>query len=107
MIDMDEIERAISMWENADTTYSSCAKLADLYAVRDHLINNQSPYDMASSYSAKPSEALGDYGDSDFLQAVSGKDGASVWAIMDDLMDTLQVVNPKVYTSIMRKICIL
>ena len=44
------------------------------------------------------------YGDSDFLQAVAGKDPAAVWEILDDLMDTLHVVNPRVYDGVMRKI---
>lgn len=44
------------------------------------------------------------YGDSDFLKAVFGKKASSAWTVMDELMDTLHVVNPKVYESVMRKI---
>lgn len=47
---------------------------------------------------------LGQYGDSDFLQAVAGKDPAATWAVMDELMETLQVVNPRAYDSVLRKI---
>ncbi len=43
-------------------------------------------------------------GDSDFLRAVQGKDTASAWGVMDNLMDTLKVVNQRVYESVMRKI---
>lgn len=32
------------------------------------------------------------------------KSKEQVWGIMDDLMDTLQVANPRVYNGVMRKI---
>ena len=50
------------------------------------------------------SETLGLYGDSDFLRAAAGKDPAAAWAVMDELMDTLRVVNPRAYDSVMRKL---
>lgn len=50
------------------------------------------------------SSVVGDYGDSDFLRAASGVDQHDAWAIMDDLMDTLHTVNPRVYEGVMRKI---
>lgn len=52
-------------------------------------------------------ETLGEYGDSDFLRAVAGKDPAKAWAVMDELMDTLLTVNSKVYNSVMAKLSIL
>ena len=47
---------------------------------------------------------IADYGDSEFLQAIRGKSPGEVWAVMDDLMDTLKMVNARLYNSIMRKI---
>lgn len=41
---------------------------------------------------------------SEFLQAVNGKDSERVWAVMDDLMDTIRVTEPRAYDSVMRKI---
>lgn len=43
-------------------------------------------------------------GDSEFLQAANGKDSAAVFAIMDDLMDTIRVTAPRAYSSVMRRI---
>ena len=40
---------------------------------------------------------------SGFLRAVYGKDSRAAWTIMDDLMDTLNIVNRKIYDSVMRK----
>lgn len=47
---------------------------------------------------------VGDHGSSDFLQAVRGKDPGAMWKAMDELMDTLKMVNERVYNSVMRKI---
>lgn len=102
MLDLNEVERAIAELESGDTKFSVCAKLADLYAVRDHMREDRAYYSMAPA--PQIAETLDAYGSSDFLKAVSGKEAASAWAIIDDLMDTLRVVNPKVYDGVMRKI---
>ena len=93
MIDLNEINKTILMLEEKDTTYATCEKLADLYIVRDHLAQPQK----------KATQLMG-YGESDFLTAVAGKDSAAVWGIIDDLMETLKVVNGRVYDSVLRKI---
>lgn len=94
MLSIDEINKAILDLEQHDTTYSVCEKLSWLYIVRDHLTGQQQ----------KQPVPLDIFGDSEFLQAVKGKDGAAAWNVMDDLMDTLKAVNPKAYNGVMRKI---
>ena len=42
--------------------------------------------------------------DSDFLRAVARVDPARAWEVMDELMDSLKVVNERVYNSVMRKL---
>ena len=43
-------------------------------------------------------------GESEFLQAVNGRDSVQVWAVMDDLMDTVRVTAPRAYRSVMERI---
>ena len=47
---------------------------------------------------------VGEYGDSEFLLAVAEKDPAKAWTVVDELMDTLSLVNRRVYDSVLRKI---
>ena len=84
--------------------------LAAFYTIQDHLYPGT---ERAPSYSfAEPpdkvqysgAESVGSYGDSDFLRAIQGKDPGAVWRVMDELMDTLKMVNERVYFSTMRKI---
>ena len=43
-------------------------------------------------------------GSSEFFQAISGRKPAEMWAVMGELMDTLQAINPRLYNSVLRKI---
>lgn len=109
-MDMKEIDWAISELEAGNTTFSNCEKLAILYAVRDHLGGNEPMqyntysrgYSQASAPVSIPLELYDNR--SDFLIAASRKDTAAVMEIMDELMDNLEVVNPRVYESVLRKI---
>ena len=94
MINPEELDKEILMLEKKDTTYANCERLAWLYIVRDHVTGQQqvqpTPLDIS--------------GESEFLQAVNGKDSTSVWAIMDDLMDTVRATAPRAYEHVMRKV---
>lgn len=98
MIDFDEIEKEIiNMETNRDTSYAAMERLAPLYAamIYKRLCSNPEVYEP---------QAVSAVGDSAFLLAVSGMDSVKAWEIMDELMDTLSVANPRVYDSVMRKV---
>lgn len=110
MLDEAEIRMEIARLEYEESSYPNYAKLANLYTIQDRMHSGTRLAEVADRYSGAPAplseaaQAVGTYGDSDFLQAVSGKDPARMWAVMDDLMDTLALVNRKVYDSVMQKI---
>lgn len=63
------------------------------------------PPELPEAYSRQNGEtAVGNYGDSDFLRAVAGKDPARMWEIMDELMEDLKMLNERVYNGVMRRI---
>lgn len=98
MIDFDEIgKEIINVETNRDTSYATMERLAPLYAamIYKRLCSNAEVYEP---------KAVSAVGSSDFLAAVSGMDSVKAWQIMDELMDTLSVANPRVYASVMRKI---
>ena len=41
---------------------------------------------------------------SEFFKAIIGRKSAEMWAVMGELMDTLQAINPRLYNSVLRKI---
>lgn len=110
MIDDREIALWIARLETEDSSWANYEKLAALYTIQDRQSNTaQATTSAPVMYSAAPAQTptsapIGYYGDSDFLRSVAYKTPAEVWPIMDELMSTLQVVNPRAYKSVMRKI---
>ena len=104
---LKEIEWAIHELEKEESSFPVYAKLANLYTVRKELLGMSAAQPQIAGYSEvgiPALETLGQYGDSDFLRAVVGKDPASAWSVMDELMETLRVVNPRAYDSVLLKI---
>ena len=107
MLDRKEIE--IARLEYGESSYPAYAKLANLYTIRQQMDREKeqatAPVSYQSAYLyAQDSSAIDLYGDTDFLRAIEGKNPAAVWAVIDDLMDTLHTVNPRVYDGVLRKI---
>lgn len=107
MLDPKEIDIEIARLEYGESSYPAYAKLANLYTIRNQM-QKQEPETRSyePTYSSAPADpALVEaYGDSDFIVAISGLNQAEVWEIIDDLMDTLRVTNPRVYNGIMRRL---
>lgn len=99
MITKREIDGAIRECEDAPVSYQNCEKLATFYTIRDHLYEEtpiEHPYDVP--------QIVDDYGDSEFMQAIAGRDPAEMWSVMDELMEAVYVTNPRLYESVMRKL---
>lgn len=116
MITELDLQEAIAECQGVrNPTAGTCIKLAAFLTIQKELFgeptteHSQPGYSYASEppettlkYSG--AESIGDYGDSEFLQTVKGKDPAVAWAVMDEVMDTLKVINARVYNSVMRKL---
>ena len=82
---------------------NTCIKLAAFYTIKQHLYGTQEPAQY--SYAPAPvSDTVVFDGESDFARAIDGKQQADVWPVLDELMQTLAVVQPKVYAAVMRKL---
>lgn len=86
---------------------NTCIKLAAYYTIYDHLYPSKAEQIEEipkTIYQTVDEDIIADYGDSDFYRAISGKDAAEVWGIMNELMDTIQVINPRLYDGVMRQL---
>lgn len=110
MIDENELRLWISRLETEESSWNNYEKLAALYIIQNQ--QKKMPestaasvmYSAAAAPSVMASADVEEYGDTDFLRAVAGKDPAKAWIVVDELMDTLRIVNERVYNSVMRKI---
>lgn len=104
MVDERELQKWIARLECEDSSWNNYEKLATLYTIQNQQERAETRT-MPTMYSTAPApETVGDYGDNDFLRSIQGKDPARVWAVMNELMETLRVANERVYNSVMRKI---
>lgn len=84
-----------------DPNANDCIKLAAFYTIRDQL------YPSGGYSYAPPPEPVGTVdcpGDSDFARVVDGRKQSEVWPVMEELMVTLEAINPRLYDAVMRKL---
>ena len=98
-------------------TASTCIKLAAFYTIKQNMYpeSKTTPSDDVSNYSYSGSEldlnqAKSDYNivtydsGSEFSRIINGGDINRILEVIDDAMNTLSVVNPRFYNSIMNKL---
>lgn len=107
---LKEIEWAIEELKQSESSKANYIFLGALLRCRDELSGNSRRFEpQIAAYSREAGhvsapEPLDLYGDSEFLSAVAGKDPSAAWSIMDEHMDALRMMNPRVYQGVLRKL---
>ncbi len=103
MITEKELYSEINRLENCDNPhFSECQKLAVLYTIKNELYGEN-----ASEIRSEPivvESVIDDYGDSDFYKTICGKNSAFVFDVLDELMATLKIIQPRLYAGVLRKL---
>ena len=107
MITKEDLQEAIAECQgkrNPDA--NTCIKLAAFLTIQKEMFGEESVelHRESYSYTPAPVEGIEYNGDSEFSQEVRGLDVNDVMGVMDELMTTLQVVNPRLYAGVMRKL---
>ena len=115
MLTEREVLQAIDECMAEPMTGNKRSVLADLFIIHDHLFGEpmkateppQMPMPM-QSYSAPPMEQVEIYvetsGDSEFLKAVDGRKAERVWKLMDELVEAVKILHPRMYTTFIDKV---
>lgn len=106
MITKQDLEQAIAECQGQrNPNANTCLKLAAFYTIRKELFGEEKGGDnRLYSYAPPPEESAGRYGDSEFLEAVEGKPIEGLMLVMDELMDSMKILQPRIYYSVMRKV---
>lgn len=99
MLSRKSILQAIEECENNADSLQNCQKLATLYIIYDHLYAE--PVNRQETIREVIVES---YGDNEFLSLVEGQNADKVWGIMDELMMTVQAIQPALYQAVLRKL---
>ncbi len=103
MVDERELREAIAECESAPASLQSMQKLAVFNAVYDRYFTSD-----PESTEVKPRErervpTVTD-SDSEFVRLVSNMDWAALLDILDELMETVKILQPRLYEAVMRKL---
>lgn len=105
MITEQDLQEAIAeCLGQRNPTASTAIKLAAFYTIRNELYGQPPSYSYATGPTESPESAVHIDSDSDFASAVNGRTAGEIWPVVDELVSTLRVVNPRLYASFMRKI---
>lgn len=105
LITKEDLQQAIAECQGErNPTANTCIKLAAYYTILDNMEPD------VRGYSRDPapvdvSERFIEYqSGTEFSKLIHGKDAVKVWAVMDELMDALRLVLPKMYSGTVQKI---
>ena len=114
MITEREVAQAIEECLQEPVTGSKRAVLADLIIIQDYLFgtpmqSQEAPQPIQTqSYSAPPAEQAETYietsGDSEFLKAVDGRKADKVWKLIDELVEAVKILHPRMYATFIDKV---
>ena len=114
MITEREVLQEIEKCMQEPTTGQKRSVLADLFIIHDHLFGEPTlaqevpqPIPM-QSYSAPPMEQVEIYvetnGDSEFLGVVNGRKAERVWPLINELVEAVKILHPRMYTTFIDKV---
>ena len=114
MITEKEVAQAIEECMREPVTGNKRAVLADLIIIQDYLFGEPTraqevPQPMPmQSYSAPPMEQVEIYvetnGDSEFLKVVNGRKAERVWPLINELVEAVKILHPRMYPTFIDKV---
>ena len=106
MIKEDELLEAIAECQGQrNPNANTCVKLASYYTILDHLKGSNDTQPMYSFAAENITDGVIRYNSgTEFSDAIHGKDANEILSVIDELMDTLSVLNPPLYKSVIRRV---
>ena len=106
MITEQDLQEAIAECEGQrNPTANTCIKLAAFYTIKQHMFPDSVDVVSPPSYSYLGSQDPGyiEYNSgTEFSDLINGRSVDDILPVIDDLMSTISVVNPKLYASAIR-----
>lgn len=91
MISKDELLKTIKTYEAEPPSFQNIERLANLYIVYNQFYNSKTEEKTVEQ-------------DGEFWEVIKGKSKDQVLVIMAELLETLEVLYPKVYNNIIKKL---
>ena len=103
MITKSDLEAAIAECQgkrNPDA--KTCIMLAAFYTIQREMFGEEK--DAGYSFAPAPASTIESDSGSEFAKAVNGKEQRDVMPVIDELLDTLRFIQPRIYNAVMNKL---
>ena len=106
MITRHDLDSAIAECQGKrDPDAKTCIMLASFYTIRREMFGDDEKIEHPSySYTPAPDDTIQIDSDSEFASVVNGRKLTDVLPIIDELVDTLSIINPRLYNAVMEKL---
>ena len=107
MIKKQDLEAAIAECQGKrDPDAKTCIMLAAFYTIRNELFGDErNPVQPSYSFSPAPDRnTIEINSDSEFAGLIDGKDQKDVMPVLDELMETLRIIQPRLYNAVLDKL---
>ena len=111
MITEKDLQEAIAECEGQrDPNANTCIKLAAFYTIQQHMFGKDpetysyAPHPPTVANESVESSGITYESDTEFGNMVYGMNVYDLLPVVDELMSTLQIVQPRLYESVLRKI---
>jgi hypothetical protein len=104
-----DLDESIAKYQGEpNPSISTCIKLAACMTLKRELFGNAEqpppPQVSQAGYSYAPGDGIKIDSDTDFAQAIQGRNPDEIWPIMDELMSTLKITHKRLYEAVMRRL---
>ena len=100
MISIEQIGGEIAQLEEEKPTHATMQKLSALYIVRDHMILGNEDEPQTVMVTGK----VPMISESEFSKQIYDRDVKKVLPVLDELMETLRLIQPRLYNAVMVKL---
>lgn len=104
MITKKDLEAAITECQgrrNPDA--KTCIMLAAFYTIKNEMFGEEKQVEQ--SFAPAPvRNIISTDSDSDFARAIEGRSFMDVFPVLDELMDTINIIQPKLYDAVMDRL---
>ena len=101
MLKKNELIDAIEELEISPPTFQNCQKLATFYLLYDHLYGDKQ---VNGGTAIDRMTVVGDYGNSEFLESIEGQDAEKVFLIIDELMESVRLLQPRLFDATLTRL---
>ena len=112
MITEKDLQEAIAECQGQrNPNASTCIKLAAFYTIRREMFGEEKDaerlppgpsYSYAMQTESEP--MIENNSDSAFAQAINGRPQKEIWPLMDEMMETIHAIHPRLYSAVMDRL---